>query len=93
MLENPWSAVGNPTRALGTSGSSFGPSSLAPVGIHHILLSNLTSVSGGGKGGILSELLHACCVVYDSCAQSYAHKYEQFLNSCLVGVRLVIVCF
>ena len=22
----------------------------------------------------------ACCVVYDSCAQRYAHKCEQFLN-------------
>jgi len=31
--------------------------------------------------------------VYDSCAQRYAHKYEQLLNSCLVGVRLVFVCF
>jgi len=36
MLENPWSAVGNPTSALGTSG-------LAPLGIHHLLLGNLTT--------------------------------------------------
>jgi len=43
MLENPWSAVGNPTSAIGPLGSSFGPSSLAPIGIHHLLLSNLTS--------------------------------------------------
>ena len=43
MLENPWSAVGNPISALGPSGSSFSPSSLAPVGIHHLLLSNLTT--------------------------------------------------
>jgi len=43
MLENPRSAVGNPTSALGPSGSSFGPSSLAPIGIHHLLLSNLTT--------------------------------------------------
>jgi len=35
--------VGNPTSALGLSGSSFGPSSLAPIGIHHLLLSNLTT--------------------------------------------------
>ena len=35
---NPWSAVGNPTSALGSSDSSFDPSSLAPVGIHHLLL-------------------------------------------------------
>ena len=46
MLENPWSAVGNPTSALGPSGSSFGPSSLAPVGIYHLLLSNLTTGHG-----------------------------------------------
>ena len=43
MLENPWSAVGNPTSALDSLGSSFGPSSLAPVGIHHLLLHNLTT--------------------------------------------------
>ena len=43
MLENPWSAVGNPTSALGSSGSSFGPSCLAPIGIHQLLLSNLTA--------------------------------------------------
>ena len=44
MLENPWSAVVNPTSALGHLGSSFGPSSLAPLGIRHLLLSNLTTV-------------------------------------------------
>ena len=43
MLENPRSVVGNPTSDLGPSGSSFGPSSLAPVGIHHHLLTNLTT--------------------------------------------------
>jgi len=42
---NPWSAVENPTSALGLSGSSFGPPSLAPTGIHHLLLSNLTTSS------------------------------------------------
>jgi len=35
MLENPWSAVWNPTSALGSSGSSFDPSGLS--------LSNLTT--------------------------------------------------
>jgi len=39
----PWSAVGNPTSILGLSRSSFGPASLAPVGVHHLLLSNLTT--------------------------------------------------
>jgi len=29
--------------ALSPSGSSFGPSSLAPIGIHRLLLSNLTT--------------------------------------------------
>ena len=43
MLENPWLAVGNPTSALGPSGSSFGPPSLAPTRIHHLLRSNLTT--------------------------------------------------
>ena len=43
MLENPWSAVRNTTCALGPLGSRFGPSSLAPVGIHHLLPSNLTT--------------------------------------------------
>ena len=44
MLENPWSAVGNPTSALRPSDSSFGPSSLAPVEIHHLWLSNFTTI-------------------------------------------------
>jgi len=44
MLENPWSAVGNPTSALSPSDSSFGPASLMTAGIHHLLLSNLTTV-------------------------------------------------
>jgi len=48
MLENPWSAVGNPTFALGPSGLNFGPSGLVSIGIHHFLLSNLTTVHGYG---------------------------------------------
>ena len=39
------------------------------------------------KGNIVRTAL--CSVVYDSCAQRYAHKYEQFFNLCLVRVRLV----
>ena len=46
MLKNPRSAVVNPTSALGPSGSNFGPSGLAPIGIHHPLLSNLTTAHG-----------------------------------------------
>jgi len=49
MLENRRLAVGNPTSALRPSGSSFGPSSLAPVGNHHLLQSNLTTVYNGCK--------------------------------------------
>ena len=45
MLDNPWSAVRNSTSALGPSGSSFDPSGLAPTGIHHFLLSHLTTGS------------------------------------------------
>jgi len=50
MLDNPWSAVGTPPLFSAPSGSSFGPSGLAP-GIHHLLLSNLTTG------------LEACCLV------------------------------
>ena len=49
MLENPWSAVGNPTSALGRS-------SLAPVGIHHLVLSNLTTVLGTQDPGAMSDV-------------------------------------
>ena len=31
MAENPWSAVRNPTSAVGLSGSIFGPSSLVLI--------------------------------------------------------------
>jgi len=34
---------GNPTSAVSHSSWSFGPSSLAPIGIHHLLLSNLAT--------------------------------------------------
>jgi len=34
-----------------------------------------------------------CCVEYDSCAQSYAHTYEQFLKlSVGLGLGLVFLC-
>ena len=42
---NAQKLLGNPASALDPSGSSFGPSSLAPVGIHHLLLSNLTTAT------------------------------------------------
>ena len=42
----PWSAIGNPTSALG-------PSGLAPIGIHHFLLGNLIT-------GCLCYSVHAC---------------------------------
>jgi len=32
------------------------------------------------------------CVVYDSCAQQYAHKCDQLLNLYLVRFSLVCVC-
>jgi len=44
MLENPWSAVGNPTSALGRS-------SLAPLGIHHLVLSNLATAAAAAAEG------------------------------------------
>jgi len=46
-----------PTSALGPLGSSFGPSSLAPVGIHHLLLSNLTTELACMTGPTISSLL------------------------------------
>ena len=41
------------------------------------------------KGKIIRSVL--CCVVYDSCAQWYAHTYEQFLKVSVVGLGLVFV--
>ena len=41
--QKPMVGVGNPTSALSPSGSSFDPSSLALIGIHRLLLSNLTT--------------------------------------------------
>jgi len=43
MLENPSSAVGNPASALCPSSLSFDHSGLAPIEIHHLLLSNVTT--------------------------------------------------
>ena len=37
-----------------------------------------TMIVGGIRGKIIRTVL--CCVVYDSCAQWYAHTYEQFLK-------------
>jgi len=34
-----------------------------------------------------------CCVLYDSCAQRYAHEYQQLLNLCFFMVKLLFVCF
>jgi len=34
-----------------------------------------------------------CCVVYNCCAQLCAHKYQHFLNSCVVRFRLAYVGF
>ena len=62
MLEIPWSAVGNPTSAFGPSGSSFGSSSLAPIGIHHVLLNNVTTAC-----------LRLGSATADTCTRSAAH--------------------
>jgi len=59
--QNPWSAVGNRTSALGPSGSSFGPSGLVPIGIHHLLLSNLTTAVEG-PGGDLTVSQRPCMI-------------------------------
>ena len=38
-------------------------------------------------GEIFRHRTVPCCVVYDSCAQRYAHKYEPFSNSYIVRFR------
>ena len=50
---------------------------------HHLSYGGCLEV----EGGILLELL--CAVFFDSCAQRYAHKYEQFLHLCLGGTETV----
>ena len=63
----------------------------------HLISTGLTVIIGwlsGCKEGILYIIRTAsCCVMYNSCAQWYAHKYEQFLNWCLVRVGLDFVFF
>ena len=46
---------GPPSSALGPSGSSFGPSSLAPIGTHHLLLSDWTTVCRERTADIMTE--------------------------------------
>ena len=38
-------------------------------------------------GEIFRHRTASCCVMYDSCAQRYAHKYEPFSNSYVVRFR------
>jgi len=81
MLENPWSAVGNPTSALGSSGSSFGPSYLAPIGIHHLLLSNLTTgqytlTTRMTQTDPRDALPHVLRVVYNNYTKMNAHSHK-----------------
>jgi len=57
MLENHWSAIGNATSALGPSGWSFGPSSLAPMGIQHLLLSTYHCFTVRIQVGLLARWL------------------------------------
>ena len=70
MLENPWSAVGNPTSILGPSGSSFGPSCLAPIGIHHLLLSNLTTAA---EYVIVSVIIIIIIIILSNIVRVYLH--------------------
>jgi len=61
------------------------PANWLPV--HRDQLRAQRSVTSMGKPCLFTLF----CVVYDSCAQWYAHKYKQFLNLCLVRDRLVFV--
>ena len=56
-----------------------------------MLTTRLPSHPGGRRGNTIRTA--ECCVVHDSCAQRYAHNYEQFLNLHSAGVRLVFVWF
>ena len=47
-------------------------------------------LSGGSRGNI--DRTAVSCVVYDSCAQQYAHKNDQLLNLYLVRFSLACVC-
>ena len=87
MLENPWSAVGNPTSALGPSGSSFGPSSLAPVGIHHLLLSNLTTAMQASAFRALTLLVerqegHPACKILSGGVLAWLSVWSE-VQTCL----------
>ena len=87
MLENPWSAVGNPTSALGPLGSSFSPSGVAPVGINQLLLSNLTTGSSSSPPTLLSAVsrsYHRACTVTHS-----PHREEVGLTDYRPDVRIV----
>ena len=44
-------------------------------------------------GSMLIIRADLCCVVYDSCAQRYARKYEQLLNLSAVRVSLDFFVF
>jgi len=83
MFENPWSAVGNPTSTLSNSDSSFGPSSFALVGIHHLLLSNLTT--GSEALCILVVRPFVCAYVVTEEAFSYTPTCRRLL---IVGLYL-----
>ena len=34
-----------------------------------------------------------CCVVYDSCAQCYAHAWEQFLHFCMLDLDFFLCVY
>jgi len=57
---------------------------LPPSGLLPPLLDRQHLSYSGGKGRNIIRTA-ACCVVFDSCAQRYAHRYEQL---CSVSVRL-----
>jgi len=85
---NPWSAVGNPTSALSPSSSSFGSSGLAPIGIHHLLLSNLTT----GLSQSLSEVEASSRIVDDKYDLSLCES-DQLISRCVSYVLVIITLF
>jgi len=79
MLENPWSAVRSTTCGLGPLGSSLGPSSLAPVGIHRLLLSNLTTAHVGWMPFLFRSLLRSFPVSVSRCCSTHFIHHSSFL--------------
>jgi len=98
MLENPWSAVGNPPllSALRARASALKASRIGYLGIHHLLLSNLTTDHRHDRSSRLSvcsnttnccstdgDRLHRCCHIANSFRLTTDDPYtSQWAGTC-----------